>query len=62
MNERPILVNDLILTTIAGLRKADLPEDETQVIRDLLWKAWGKAYQAEESKRLKEALASQPSL
>jgi len=62
MNKRPILVNDLILTTLAGLRKADLPEDETQVIRDLLWKAWGQAYQAEESARLKKALDSQPAL
>ena len=62
MNERPTLVNDLILAAICGLRKHDLPEDDAQEIRAALWKAWHIAYPIEETARLEKAVDTTPAL
>ena len=62
MNERPILVNDLILAAICGLRKHDLPEEDAQAIRKALWEAWHITFPIEESARLKKTIDTTPSL
>ena len=55
------LTNDLILAAICGLRTANLPETQAEEIRDLLWKAWHKAYTTEQA-QLEKAVDSQPAL
>jgi len=48
------LTNDLIMSAIIGLRTANLPEAQTEEIREILWKAWYKAYKTEQAQLEKD--------
>jgi IS4 transposase len=62
MNELNKPIHDLIVQVIINTRTADLPEAEAEAIRDILWKAWYKAYDAEKAPRFEKAVDTTPAL